>query len=110
MRFKDVVLEGIQLDDDNSGNFYVPCTDDLIETMNDIRESRGNKDLVGVNYENDVWYNFFLIFVPAEKEIRLVGTANGSEKDDWISYDIGISSDEKELLMFKIIEALANEL
>lgn len=108
MRFKGIVLEELQLNGDGSGDFYVPATEDLIKALDDIREGKGFNDLVK-SLDNDVYYNFYVGFEPNKKEICLIGTANHSEKDDWENYTIPLSPEEKELLMFYIIDALAKE-
>lgn len=109
MRFKGIVLDELQLNGDGSGDFYVPATEDLIKALDDIRADKGFTDLVK-DHDNDVYYNFYVAFEPNKKEIRLTGTANESEKDDWESYTIQLSPEEKELLMFYIIDALAKEI
>ena len=109
MRFVGIVLEELELNGDGGGDFIVPATEDLIDALDAIRKDKGFTDLVG-NCDNDVYYNFYLRFNPATKEIELSGTANEADEDDWQNYIIDISPEEKEQLMFYIIDALAKEI
>ena len=109
MRFTDIELEEIDLNGDGSGN-YIAMSEDLIEAMNAIRKRQGNTDLVGVEYDNDVYYNFYLMFNPAEQKIDLTGTCNHGEKDDFVVYYIDTTGDEERMLIWKLIEQLVKEI
>ena len=110
MRFTNIQLEDLDLDYENTGTFYIPATDELVELTNNIRERQGNTDLVGVKYDNDVYYNFYLMFDVPKQEIKLQASSNLSEKDDWVMYDIQLFPEEERMLMFKVIEALVKEI
>ena len=114
MRFENIKLESLDLDTGNNildGTYSVPATDELIEITNNIRKRKGNTDLVTVNDDNDVYYNFYLYFdVEKNKEIKLHAVCNYGEKDDNVWYEISLFPEEKEMLMFKIIKELVNEL
>ena len=65
MRFENIELECLDTNLGNGeydGNYVVPATDELIEITNKIRERQGNTDLVGVEYDNDVYYTYYLYF------------------------------------------------
>lgn len=109
MRFVDIQLEDLDLDYENTGTFYIPATDELVELTNNIRKCQGNVDLVGVEYDNDVYYNFYLMFDVPKQEIKLQANCNNSEEDDWAWYDIQLFPEEEKMLMFKVIEALIQE-
>lgn len=90
-----------------SGDYSIPATDELIEIVNSKRKGYGYTDLVGSEYDNDVYYNFYLIFNPKENFISIEATCNHGENDDFVAYTIRLSPEEKEMLMFKVIEDLA---
>lgn len=109
MRFKDIKLENLDTDlgnGANEGNYVIPATNELIEITNEIRKRQGNTDLVGVDYENDVYYTYYLYFNTDKKEITLQASVAHGEKDDYVWYTIELLPEEKEMLMWKIIEDL----
>ncbi len=108
MRFEDIKLEELDLDID-SASYYASSSEDLVSWLNAKRKDCGQTDLVGWQHENDVWYNFYLIFYPYKKEIKLVGVVNESENDDYVNYECELTHKEKEMLMWKVIEDLFKE-
>ena len=112
MRFANIELESLDTNLGNGeydGNYVVPATDELIDITNIIRERQGNTDLVGTNYANDVYYTFYLYFNADKKETSLQAEVAHGEKDDFMTYEISLSPEEKEMLMWKVIrELLAN--
>ena len=106
MRFKNITLEELILDGRNKGNFIVPATDELIELINECRRNKGITDLVGNEYENDVYYNFYLIFDTDKREVKLQAVCNHGEKDDYMEYGIELFPEEERMLLFKIIKEL----
>lgn len=110
MRFTNIQLEDLDLDYENTGTFYIPATDELVDLTNNIRKRQGNTDLVGVEYDNDVYYNFYLMFDVPNQEIKLQASCNHGEKDDWVWYNIPLFPEEEKMLMFKVIGALVQEI
>lgn len=110
MRFENIELEELQIAGDGVGSYYIPATDELVQWTNDTREQYGFTDLVGVDYDNDVYYDYYLIFNSAKKEFNLSCTCNHGEKDDYAVYDIPLFAEEKEMLMFKVINELTKEI
>lgn len=113
MRFENIELESLDTDLGNGeyeGNYCVPATEELIEITNKIRERQGNTDLVGIDYENDVYYTYYLYFNTSKKEISLQASVAYGEKDDYIWYTIWLLPEEKEMLMWKVIRELLVEL
>lgn len=109
MRFKNIELESLDTNLGNGeydGNYVVPATDELIDITNKIRERQGNTDLVGVEYENDVYYTHYLYFNADKKEITLQAEVAHGEKDDYVWYTIELLPEEKEMLMWKVIREL----
>lgn len=109
MRFKNIELENLDTDLGNGeydGNYVVPATDELVDITNKIRERQGNTDLVGVDYENDVYYTYYLYFNSDKKEIALQAEVAHGEKDDYVWYTIELLPEEKEMLMWKVIGQL----
>lgn len=113
MRFKNIELESLDTDMGNGeleGNFVVPATNELIEITNKIRERQGHTDLVGVEYENDVYYTHYLAFNADKKEITLQASVANGAKDDYAWYNIELLPEEKEMLMWKVIKELLNDI
>lgn len=113
MRFIDIELESLDTNLGNGeydGNYCIPATDELIEITNKIRERQGNTDLVGVEYDNDVYYTYYLYFNADKKEITLQTEVAHGEKDDYVWYKIELLPEEKEMLMWKVIRELLAEL
>lgn len=109
MRFKDIELESLDTNIGNGeydGNYVVRATDELIDTTNKIRERQGNTDLVGVEYENDVYYTYYLCFNADKKEITLQAEVAYGDKDDYVLYTIELLPEEQEMLMWKVIRQL----
>ena len=104
-----------------AGNFYrvqVKATEELIEITDKIRERCGYTDLVGTNganydYEifdnNDVYYTHYLGFNINKRKINLFATVAHGEKDDFAEYEIQLLPEEKEMLMWKVIKALLDD-
>lgn len=102
MRFENITLESLDTDMGNGeydANYVVPATDELVDITNKIRERQGNTDLVGVEYENDVYYTFYLYFNADKKEIILYAAVAHGKKDDWVWYPIDLLPEEKEMLI-----------
>ncbi len=109
MRFENIELEELILDADWNGTYYVPATEELVEIMNDIRSGLGYTDLVSAEYDNEVYYDFYLEFNTKDKWITLQGECAHGEKDDYVWYDILLTDEETTMLLYKIIETLAKE-
>lgn len=113
MRFTNIELESLDTNLGNGeydGNYVIPATDELIEITNKIRERQGNTDLVGVDYENDVYYTYYLCFNADNNEITLQAEVSHGEKDDFVWYTIELFPEEKEMLMWKVIRGLLVEI
>ena len=113
MRFENIELESLDTNLGNGtidGNYVVPATDELVEVTNKIREEQGITDLVGVDYENDVYYTHYLHFDTGKMEISLQAEVAHGEKDDYVWYNIELSPEEKEMLVWKCMKALLVEL
>lgn len=114
MRFEDITLEDIDIielgEKEYEANYLVPATDELIEITNKIRARQGNTDLAGINYDNDVYYTYYLIFNTDKKEISLQAEVAHGEKDDFVWYIIDLFPEEKEILMWKVIRKLLTEI
>ena len=83
----------------NTINWIATCTDDLIDRMNQVRKEAGMKDLVSITCDNNVWYDFYVVYEIDKDNVYLFGTANESEEDDWANYEIPLEDDEKESLL-----------
>ena len=106
MRFEKIILNSLDTNIANgeySGNYIVPATDELIKITNKIREQQGNTDLVGIDYENDVYYTHYLCFDAEKREITLQAEVANGEKDDYTWYTIELLPEEKEMLIWKVI-------
>lgn len=92
------------------GNISLVSTDELICITNDIRMKNGNTDLVGKLYNNDVYYNFYLVFDTQKQDAHIQAVCNCSEKDDWVSYELPMSEEEKLSVMWQFIQMLTEEI
>ena len=61
-------------------NIVLVVTDELIDITNEIRKKHGYTDLVGIEYENEVYYNFYLMFDTEKKTIGIQAICNYGEK------------------------------
>ena len=77
MRYKNITTDFIDKDflcftnNEHEGNIVLAATDELIHLTNEIRKEQGNTDLVGVEYDNEVYYNFYLMFNTKKKTIGI---------------------------------------
>lgn len=92
------------------GHIVLDSTDELIDLTNQIRKEQGNYDLVRIDYDNDVYYNFYLAFNTTKKEISIQAICNYGEKDDEVWYQLPMTKEEERHIMFLLIECLGKEL
>lgn len=95
---------------EHEGDIVLCATDELIDITNKIRLEQGNTDLVGLDYDNEVYYNFYLMFDTRKKSISIQAVSNYGEKDDEVYYELPMTEEEKVNVMFQLIEILAKEL
>ena len=96
--------------DEHEGNIVLVSTDELVAITNEIRKNHGYTDLVGTKYENEVYYNFYLMFNTKEKSLSIQAICNYGEKDDEVYYELPMTKEEKENVKWKLIDILASEL
>ena len=95
---------------DCKGDIVLVGTDELIELTNNIRKERGYTDLVEIHSDNDVYYNFYLMFDIKKQEVSIEAVCNYGEKDDEVWYKLPMTLQEKEYVMFFVIDCLVKEL
>ena len=119
MRYEKLKADTVDIDflqfsgedgEEHAGNIVLTGTDELIDITNAIREELGNTDLVGVEDDNEVYYNFYLMFDTKKKNVSIQAVCNCGEKDDEVYYELPMSEDEKVNVMFQLIDFLAKEL
>ena len=116
MRYEKLEADFIDRDfldftnEEHEGNIVLCTTDELINITNQIRLEQGNTDLVGVDYDNEVYYNFYLMFDTRKKTVSIQAVSNYGEKDDEVYYELPMTEEEKVNVMFQLIEMLAKEL
>ena len=116
MRYEKLEADFIDRDfldftnEEHEGNIVLCTTDELINITNQIRLEQGNTDLVGVDYDNEVYYNFYLMFDTRKKTVSIQAVSNYGEKDDEVYYELPMTEEEKVNVMFQLIEILAKEL
>ena len=81
-------------------------TDELISITNDIRRDLGYTDLVEVEKDNDVYYNFYLMYNFKKQEISIQAVCNYGEKDDEVWYKLPMTAEEERGVLFFLIEHL----
>lgn len=116
MRYENLSIDVVDRDyldftsEQFEGNVVVYGDDELIDLTNEIRKEQGNTDLVGVEYDNDVYYEFYLLFNTKKKEISIQAVCNYGEHDDEVWYKLPMTTEEERHLMFVLIESLAHTL
>lgn len=110
MRFENMMLKDLDIETPDAGNYLIPATDELIDITNKIRKRQGYTDLVGAEYENDVYYTYYLRFDSERKELDLWASIAYGEKDDYACYMIDLLPEEKETLLWKIIRQLLQDI
>ncbi len=116
MRYKDISADFIDRDflcftsNEHEGNIVLSPTDELVDLTNNIRKEQGNTDLVGIEYDNEVYYNFYLMFDTEKKSISIQAVCNYGEKDDEVYYELPMTEEEKENVKWKLINMLATEI
>lgn len=116
MRYKNITTYFIDKDflcftsDEHEGDIVLVETDELINLTNEIRKKQGNTDLVGIEYDNEVYYNFYLMFDTEKKSISIQAVCNYGEKDDEVYYELPMTDEEKENLKWRLINMLATEI
>ena len=116
MRYKNITTDFIDTDflcftsDEHEGNIVLVATDELIDITNEIRKKHGYTDLVGIEYENEVYYNFYLMFDTEKKTISIQAVCNYGEKDDEVYYELPMTEEEKINVIWKLVNMLATEI
>lgn len=95
---------------EHSGNITLCSTDELVEITNAIRKEQGNLDLVGWEYGNEVYYNFYLMFNTNEKTVSIQALCNHGELDDYVYYQLPMTQEEERNLLFTLINILTTEI
>lgn len=96
-------------DGESAGNIILCATDELIDITNNIRKECGYTDLVEVDCDNDVYYNFYLMFDTNRKEVSIQAVCNNGEKDDYVWYKLPMTIEEEKNVTFTLIKCLARE-
>lgn len=106
-RFENIDICEFETNGVGEGSFNVIDNGAAIDWIETVRKAKGYTDMISL--ENDIYYTFMLIFDVFKKEVRLVGTANNTEEDDWVNYECELRPEEKEYLMWLIIKHLTLE-
>lgn len=113
MRYEKLQIDFIDIDflqftdEEHEGDIVLCTTDELIDITNQIRLEQGNIDLVGIDYDNEVYYNFYLMFNTSKRKISIQAVSNYGEKDDEVWYELPMTEEEKVNVMFQLIDILA---
>lgn len=91
------------------GNINVKESDEIIDIVNKIREVLGHKDLVGEQYNNDVYYQFYLMFNMKKHLIRLIATCNGGKDDDYVWYYLPLTKENITEILFSLCTFLTKK-
>lgn len=116
MRYENLIVDVVDVDfldftnEECEGNVVLYGTDELIDITNDIRKEFGYTDLVEVDCDNNVYYNFYLVFNVNRKEVSIHAVCNYGEEDDEVWYKLPMTTEEERNVMFVLIECLAKEL
>lgn len=113
MRYENIGTDFIDRDflqfssDAHEGNIALWTTNELIHITNNIRKKLGYTDLVGCNYKNEVYYNFYLLFDTKRQKLSIQAICNYGEKDDEACYELPMTQKEKTSVMWQLISMLA---
>nr|DAD82987.1 MAG TPA: hypothetical protein [Siphoviridae sp. ctXZx16] len=105
--FNDINCLDFTSNNGSEGNFIINTNDELIDIVNAIRKEQGNIDLVDVNDNNEVYYNFYLLFDIEKKTVSIQAVCNHGEKDDEVWYELPMTEEEKTNVMWKLVNMLA---
>ena len=105
MRYENLKFEDIEFNID-SVDLQIEATDELIEITNNIRKEKGYKDLVEVDCDNEVYYNFYLVCYPEKNQVKILSVCNYGELDDHKIYALPMTSKEKENLTFQLVKEI----
>lgn len=97
-------------DTHKQGDIYLCSSGELIDITNQIRIKKGYTDIVSVQMDNDVYYNFYLIFDLDKMEVAIHAVCNESEKDNGVEYELPMTEEEKISVLWQLAEMLAREI
>lgn len=115
----------VDFDNEHRGNYVICANDELVRAVDMIRYFDGCLDLVSENFvneakenpelreantDNDVWYNFYLMFNLKKDEIKLQAQCNNGEKDDFVFYELPLYKEEKKEMRLWLLRQLAKDL
>lgn len=107
MRYENLKFEYCEIDY-GILSLNIVATDELVDIVNNIREENGNTDLVEIEDDNEVYYNFYLMCYPDERKISIFAICNNGEKDDFFDYLLPMTNEERENLLFQVTKELSN--
>lgn len=116
MKYQKLEIESLDYDflqfmnDEQEGNILLSATEELINLANNIREEAGNTDLVGSESDNNVYYDFYLMFNTKNQDLSIQVMVNHGEKDDYTYYSLPMSEEEKISVMWQLVQILSREL
>ena len=106
-RFTNLDIYEVIFDADGKGSFSVIADEQVIDWIETLRKANGQEDFLSI--ENDIYYNFYVTFDFSKKEVKLIGVANNTEKDDYVNYECRLTPEEREYIMWLIIYELSKE-
>lgn len=104
-RFTNLDIYDVIFDADGDGIFDVVADEQVIDWIETLRKANGQEDFLST--ENDIYYNFYVIFSFSKKEVELIGIANNTEKDEYVYYECQLTPEEREYIMWLIIYELS---
>lgn len=106
MRYESLEFTDVEINID-SIDLQISPTDELIDITDNIRKEKGYTDLFSI--DNDIYYNFYVVCYPDKNEIGILATCNYGKFDDYANYELPMTSEEKENVMFQIIKEIIKE-
>lgn len=106
-RFTNLDIYDVIMDADGEGSFSVVADEQVIDWIETLRKANGQEDFLLM--ENDIYYDFYVTFSFKKREVKLIGVANNTEKDDYVNYECKLTPEEKEFIMWLIIYELSRE-
>ena len=104
LKFIDIDIDFI--DSMNKVDWQIEATNELIEITNNIRKKKGYNDLVEVGCDNEVYYNFYLACSFGIHSMEILAICNHGKLDDYVVYELPITSAEKEDIFWQLMKEL----
>ena len=92
------------------GQIHLYPTTELINITNNIRKLLGKKDLVGNNYNNDVYYEFYIYFNTKHRDMIITAICINGENDNQCHYKLPITRKESKNILVELTNSFTEKM